>query len=116
MAATGDDLSDIFPDDIYSKNAVHYYGSGLDSDEEAIDIIQRMRGNPDLEVDIYRAIPKDAPNKINSGDWVTISLDYAHGHGAHALNDEYKIVSQKVKAKDLVTDGNSIQEWGYDPS
>lgn len=49
---------------------------------------------------------------INSGDWVTISRDYAKEHGEGNLKN-YKIVSKTVPAKNLFTDGNDIFEWGY---
>lgn len=52
-------------------------------------------------------------NEINSGDWVTISKIYAKDHGLHALNGKYKILTKKVKASQIFTDGNSIHEWGY---
>jgi hypothetical protein len=53
---------------------------------------------------------------INQGDWVTPSLSYAHDHGKSALKGQYKIVTKTVPAKHVFTDGNSIHEWGYDPS
>jgi hypothetical protein len=52
---------------------------------------------------------------INKGDWVTVNRNYAKQHGETQLNGNYKIVSKKVRAKDIATDGNSIHEWGYDP-
>ena len=51
--------------------------------------------------------------KINSGDWVTIDLDYAKQHGRSSLNGEYKILRATVFAMKLYTDGNSILEWAY---
>ena len=52
---------------------------------------------------------------INSGDWVTISRDYAKEHGESNLGGtgRYKIISKTVPAKTLYTDGNDIFEWGY---
>lgn len=50
---------------------------------------------------------------INNGDWVTISRDYAKEHGKSNLNNQYKIVSKTVPARQLFTDGNDIFEWGY---
>ena len=52
---------------------------------------------------------------INYGDWVTINKEYAKDHGASALDGNYKIISKKVKASDLFTNGDSIHEFGYDP-
>lgn len=54
--------------------------------------------------------------KINPGDWVTISLNYAKDHGRSSLNNRYKIITKTVKARDIYTEGNSLAEWGYDPS
>jgi hypothetical protein len=52
--------------------------------------------------------------RINSVDWVTLSLDYARLHGQSNLNNNYKIIQRTVLAKDLYTDG-SINEWGWQP-
>ena len=52
---------------------------------------------------------------INVGDWVTISREYAKMHGESNLNGFYKILTKTVSAKDLFTDGNSTNEWGYFP-
>jgi len=53
--------------------------------------------------------------KINPGDWVTIFRPYASEHGRASLNNEYKILSKTVFARDLYTEGNSMYEWGWDP-
>jgi len=111
-----DDVTNSFSDDIYSKDAQRLHGHGSPKmDKESIEVINKVKNNPDAEVTIYRAIPKDVDAGINSKDWVTISKEYAKTHGENVLNGNYKIVEKKVKAKDLWTDGNSIHEWGYDP-
>ncbi len=53
---------------------------------------------------------------INSGDWVTLTKEYAKDHGESALKGQYKILSKKVKAKDIWTNADSIHEFGYHPS
>lgn len=50
---------------------------------------------------------------INSGDWVTISKEYAKEHGESNLRNNFKILSKIVPAMYLFTDGNSLYEWGY---
>jgi hypothetical protein len=107
-----DDVSSMYGDDIYTGNALRYFGEGRDYDKKAIDIIQRMRGNPDAEITIYRALPI-GQNEINPRDWVTTTREYALDH----IGDDegYHIVSKKVKASDVFTEGNSIHEFGYDP-
>jgi hypothetical protein len=107
----------MYPADVYSEKAAQYYGSGnRKADVEAFNLAKQVRGNPDAEVTMYRAVPKNADiSAINAGDWVTLSKDYAKGHGESALRGDYKILSQKVKAKDLWTNADSIQEFGYQP-
>jgi predicted GNAT family N-acyltransferase len=57
--------------------------------------------------------PTESMNTINSGDWVTVNRNYAKEHGEGALNGNYKIISQKVKANEVFTNGDSIHEAGY---
>lgn len=115
------DLSAIYPEDIYSSKAAHYYGGGGDAawrqmDNNSVRIAQSFRGKPDADVTIYRAVPKDEKiTAINPGDWVTINKDYARTHGESNLPEGYKIISQKVKAKDIWTNADSVHEYGYDP-
>jgi hypothetical protein len=106
----------IYPSDVYSKNAIQYYGTGdKNLDAKSFSIVNKFKNNPDAEVEIYRAIPKDVNASINSGDWITINKDYAKQHGQSVLEGNYKIVKKKVKAKDIFTNGDSIHEFGYDP-
>jgi hypothetical protein len=177
------DLTEIYPDDIYSAQGVQYYGTSEPFDRESIGIIQMARGKPNYPVTIYRAVPDEnkeiktkikelnklwsyrnkfgffpmdnaiihelddkypfeefgydgqqskivedieaqvedleaqlKPNlKLNVGDWVSISRNYAKLHGMSVLWSGYKILSKRVRAKDIFTDGNSIHEWGYYP-
>lgn len=115
--ATLDNPADIWGSDIYSPQALRYFGTGDDAlDKQSLAAIRAARSNPDAEVPIFRAVPLDAPDDINAGDWVTTSARYARDHGESALGGEYKIVTEMVKAKELATDGNSIHEWGWWPS
>jgi hypothetical protein len=120
VSAPGFDMTTIMPDDIYSAKAAHLYGhtGGNDPmDKNSVRLIKMMRGKPEMDVMIFRAVPKDVEKaEINRGDWVTINKDYAVSHGESVLGGEYKILSKMVKAKDIHTDGNSIHEWGYDPA
>jgi len=56
------------------------------------------------------------PYPINAGDWVTTSKDYAKEHGLGALGGNFKIVKKTVPAGQLYTSGDSILEFGYDPT
>jgi len=107
----------MYPADVYSAKAAQYYGTGYPkADKEAFALAHRVRGNPEAEVTMYRAVPKDESiTNINPGDWVTLSKDYAKTHGEAVLENNYNILSQKVKAKDLWTNADSIHEFGYQP-
>lgn len=113
-----DNLADIFPDDIYNPSvAGRYYGHGEPAlDNKTARILAKLKGNPDAEVTIYRAVPKGTTD-INPGDWVTINKDYAKMHGESWVDDDgiANIIETKVKASELMTDGNSIHEWGWQP-
>ena len=89
-----------------------YINTSLDSNRyydkiyyELQDLRAKMLQNEEIEKKIT----------INTGDWVTISRGYAAEHGQSNLNNNYKIISKTVRAKDLYTDGGSLHEWGYDP-
>ena len=111
----------IFPDDIYSPQGLRYYGNPNNTyDRESFEIIQNVRGDPEAEVMIYRAVPdEDNIDTINYGDFVTLSRDYAEMHGAsgYGLDGQQpgKILSMKVKVKDLFSEGNDLNEFGYFP-
>lgn len=105
----------MYPADVYSPKAAQFYGTGYpQADREAFDLARRVRGNPDAEVTMYRAVPKGVSD-INEGDWVSLSKQYAQTHGESVLGKDYKILSKKVKAKDLYTNADSIHEFGYHP-
>jgi hypothetical protein len=82
--------------------------------QESIAAIKSMQNNPDAPVTVYRAVPEGI-KEINQGDWVTLSRTYAKQHIESNLNNSGKILSLDVTAKDLWFDGNSINEFGYDP-
>jgi hypothetical protein len=54
--------------------------------------------------------------EINPGDWVTLTRQYAKQHGESNLNNNYDIISKTVPSKHVYTNGDSIHEFGYDPS
>lgn len=105
----------MYPSDVYSPKAAQFYGTGYpEADREAFALANRVRGNPDAEVTMYRAVPKNVAD-INEGDWVSLSKQYAKNHGESVLGKDYKIIGKKVKAKDLYTNADSIHEFGYHP-
>lgn len=116
-AARLHDLTSSFDDTIYGKAAVQNYGTGVPAlDREAVRIFQQVRNKPDAMVTVYRAVPKDAKQTgMNPGDWISVSKQYAMEHGESTLGGNYKIVAQKVPAKHLTTNADSILEQGYYP-
>ena len=112
-----DDMSDIYPDDIYNPStAGQFYGHGGDSssiDSQSARIIANFKGKPNAEIEVFRAVPKGVTS-INDGDWITINKNYAKSHGESWVDDgKYDVISKKIKASELTTDGNSIHEFGY---
>ena len=116
-AAPLHDLSKAFDETIYGKEAMQNFGTGSPRlDKEALQVFQQAKNNPDAQITIYRAIPKDMTEKsINPGDWVTVSREYAMEHGNSALGGKYKLISQKVPASHVTTNADSILEQGYYP-
>lgn len=99
------------PKDIYEHP--EYYSSGNKKwNEETIKQLKGVRGNEDAEITIYRATVGD---KINDGDWVTLSKSYAEAHNESQLDGKGKVLEMKVKAKDVQFAGDMLEEWGYFP-
>ena len=120
-AARLDDMTGggtVFPDDIYSQNALRFYGGNNPADQESLNIIQSVKGNPDAEIIIYRGVPQNVDN-INPGDWVTLSKRYAEDHAESGYGPDGdqagKVISQRIKVKDVYSGGNDLNEFGYFP-
>ena len=106
----------IYPDDFYDRNGMQHYSR---DNPGLYYSVFGYKGRPKARVVIYRAVPKDLPRaekKINPGDWVTLNRRYAVEHGRTSLKNNYSILSKTVFARHLFTDGDSLEEWGYDPS
>jgi hypothetical protein len=113
-----DNLTEIYPDDVYGPMAARYYGAGADRREDAkvMALLQSLRDKPDAKVTVYRAIPNGAMARINPGDWVSVSRAYADEHGWRQFEEGHQVVELEVKASHLWTDANSLYEQGYDPT
>lgn len=106
----------MYPEDVYGPLGHHYYGTGdRASDRAVLKILNEARDNPDHPITVYRAVPAEFKDQeINPGDWVTPTLDYAHQHGLGW--DSHHIIEKTVPAKHLWSEGNSLHEFGYDPT
>lgn len=109
-----DDLTNSFSEDIYSKNALEYFGEGNSYDKQSINLIKSLKNKPDADVKIYRTVDKGVKD-FNSGDWVTINKKYAVEHGEGIMGGKYDIIEKTVKAKNLISSGDSLHEFGYYP-
>ena len=89
-----------------------WYDYGQKGYMESYAALKKVRNNPEGEITIYRATTGDG---INLGDWVTPSKEYAKQHNYSNLDGKGKIISQKVKAKDITFGGDDLNEWGYFP-
>ena len=114
--APGHELDKIYPPDVYEPKGHIYYGLGDQMDKDTLNILRSAKGNPDHPITVYRAVPKEyAGEDIHPGDWVTPNLDYAEQHGQYFENG-HQILEKTVPAKHIYTEGNSLHEFGYDPT
>lgn len=105
------DLAAALGPDAFSHPRDHGYG---ECDEETKHQLRRVRDAPEAQVRIYRALPPGL-GEINTGDWVTLSQDYARQHAMRddtAAND-WPIVYADVPANSVLTDGKDLDEYGY---
>jgi hypothetical protein len=112
-----DAMNKTYPADIYSPDAPRLYGDrhSASMDRKAHKVIMSVRGKPNAEVTVYRAVPAGVQEEIKPGDWVTPVREYAEGHG-NRFEEGSRIISRKVKASELFTEGNSIFEYGWQPT
>ena len=110
----------VFPADVY-EHPDHYGASRYDiGSADAIKVINTVRGNPNAMVTIYRGIAPvgerqiEHGGKINMGDWVSISYEYAKQHAMHHENEAHDgpVLSAQVPASSLRSEGY-LMEWGY---
>lgn len=99
------------PEDMYD-HPEWYFQMNEKSSQESVSVLRKIRGKPNAEITIYRATPG---NKINRGDWVTLSRAYAEWHNQSQFDGKANILEMNVKAKDIQFAGDDINEFGYFP-
>lgn len=128
-------MSDLLANDVYLPDVYdtgiqsRYYGTGDEqADQQSFGAINRARGNPDAEVKVYRGVSPGI-DEIRPGELVTPSRSYAEDMAARVTIQPLEaeriaergfvargvVISKTVRAGDLYTDGNSINEWGWHP-
>ncbi|ASZ74692.1 ParB C-terminal domain [Mycobacterium phage Phabba] len=117
--ASMDNPGDMFPD-IHTMGHIYHTHWPEGADRESMSAIKKSKDNPNAMVKIYRALPSrakqpDGTFPMNTGDWVTPSLAYAHQHGQSNIEhiEPYSVISHMAPAGSLHTEGNSIHEWAY---
>jgi len=111
------------PEMMFPGDLKHYQGYGYSryrienpemffEEPKTIALIELARGNPDMMITIYRAVPQNVEH-IHQGDWVTPTRAYADIHNESNLDGRGRVVSRQVRAGDLHTEGNCIHEWGW---
>jgi len=110
-----DKMDTVYPEDIYSSKGAMYYGNDDYESRKTIELFRSLRGKPEAELTVYRAVPKGVSGVINPGDWVTTSRKYAELHANYFEETGADILEKKVKAKEVYSEGNSIFEFGWNP-
>jgi hypothetical protein len=80
-------VTDIYPDDIYSANAIRYYGDGVPYDSLSIYIIQSAKGKPNNSIKIYRAVPYDKDKKKEANE-IRKTISYFNKFEFFPVGDE----------------------------
>lgn len=103
-----------FPD-VYAHPEYYHFGSA--AYDRSLSLITRVKGDPGARVTVYRAVPPGV-ERINPGDWVTPSREYAELHAAQDDDpaNDWPVVKRNVKARELLTEGNDVNEWGWFPT
>lgn len=112
-AAPLHDLTQSFPADVYTNQALQLYGSGLPQERNVLRLMQSLRGKPDAAVTIYRGGPSSM-TKINPGDWVALDKQSAMEYAQQA-GDGGKLISMQVPASHVTSWPDSLLEFGYYP-
>ena len=85
-------------------------------DKKALSLLNQIKGKPDKDITIYRAVEKGEREEFNPWDWVAITKEYAKEHWEWPLKWNYKIVEKTVKGKDIIWNSDSLQEYWYRPN
>lgn len=107
-----------FPKDILEHAASYFPDFKVPSGRAVVSLLRLVQGAPDTVVTVYRGAP--SKGILNTGDWVSLSKEYAaqyaeKGPYAEVAKDgtKPKLYSYRVKAKELSFSGDSLYECCY---
>lgn len=105
------ELAEVMGEEAFNNPRDHGYG---ECDPETRHQLRKVRDAPEAHVRIYRALPAGL-GEINTGDWITLSRDYAR---QHAMRDDeaahdWPIVFADVEARTVLTDGKDLDQYRY---
>lgn len=102
----------VYPADVYSHPEWHCHD--IEHDAASFAIVASVHGRPNASVAIYRSVPAGI-DTFHHGDWVTPNEEYAIQHGRHPEDSalDLPVIRLLTLARYLITDGNSLSEWGY---
>jgi len=84
----------------------------IESNQEGIETLKEIEGNPDAKIKVYRATPGDS---INDGDWVFIDRQHAENWTTTPFGSPkpgFKVVEMETEAKNVEWTGKNL-EFAY---
>ncbi len=100
------------PGDVYDKPNL-YTGADATVRKETMEQLERVRGNPDGLVTVYRYAPEGREFEV--GNWVSLSQTYARQHGESNPTPGGTVQSMQVPAKEVRFAGDDLAEFGWYP-
>ena len=100
------------PGDVYDKPN-QYTGADATVLRETMEQLERVRGNPDGLVTVYRYAPEGREFEV--GNWVSLSRTYAQQHGESNPTPGGTVQSMQVPAREVRFAGDDLAEFGWHP-
>ena len=100
------------PSDVYD-NPNLYTGADATVRKETMEQLERVRGNPDGLVTVYRYAPEGREFEV--GNWVSLSRTYAQQHGESNPTPGGTVQSMQVPAREVRFAGDDLAEFGWHP-
>ena len=107
------DLTDIYPDDLYSPEGVRYYGTGDSWDYFTFSIVRAARNKPNYRVKIYRAVPDVNAEIDKERKQINDILSYSNSYGFLPMNNQIVAKIEEEQGLHCVVDKREILEILY---